>query len=123
MGLCQRKQEIKPPPVTRAAIRKYQQDQNLTITGTLDESTLSHLNVGAGQTMATALGDIGRGAKAAGHDIKGGHPVAAAKAMGKGVGRDGKAVGEGAKSGVVGTKDKVRGDQTKSDESAPTPPR
>ena len=110
-------------PVTRAAIRKYQQDQNLTITGKLDESTLSQLTVGAGQTMATAPGDIGRGAKAAGHDIKEGHPVAAAKAMGKGVGRAGKAVGEGAKSGVVGTKDKVTGDKKKSDESAPTPPK
>jgi peptidoglycan hydrolase-like protein with peptidoglycan-binding domain len=109
-------------PKTRAAIRKYQQDQNLTVTGKLDESTLSHLNVGAGKTMATAPGDIGRGAKAAGHDIKEGHPIAAGKAMGKGIGRAGKAVGEGTKSGVVGTKENVTGEQKKSDESAPTPP-
>jgi peptidoglycan hydrolase-like protein with peptidoglycan-binding domain len=109
-------------PQTRAAIRKYQQDQNLTVTGKLDENTLSHLNVGAGKTMATAPGDIGRGAKAAGHDIKEGHPIAAGKAMGKGIGRAAKAVGEGTKSGVVGTKEKVTGRQKKSDQSAPTPP-
>jgi peptidoglycan hydrolase-like protein with peptidoglycan-binding domain len=107
-------------PVTRAAINKYQQDKGLKVTGTLDESTLSHLDVAGGKTMATAPGDIGRGAKAAGHDIKEGHPIAATKAMGKGVGRAGKAVGEGTKSGVVGTKHKVV--DKKSDKSSPPPP-
>jgi hypothetical protein len=71
--------------------------------------------------MAKAPGDIGRGAKAAGNDIKKGHPIAATKAMGKGFGRAGKAVGEGTKSGVIGTKHKVAG--KKSDESTPPPPR
>lgn len=94
---------------TRAAIRKYQQDKSLTVNGQLDESTLSHLNVGGGKTIATAPSDIGRGAKAAGHDIKEGHPVAAAKAFGKGFGHAGKAVAEGTKSGVVGSKDKIAG--------------
>ena len=55
---------------TRSAIRKFQKDKSLTVNGQLDESTLSHLNVGGGKTMATAPSDIGHGAKAAGHDIK-----------------------------------------------------
>ena len=106
-------------PVTREAIRKYQQDKGLKESGTLDESTLTHLNVGGGKIMATAPGDIGRGAKAAGHNIKEGHPVAAGKAFGKGVGRAGKAVGEGTKSGVTGAEQKTVG--KKSDESTPPP--
>ena len=109
-------------PKTRAAIQKYQQDNNLTVSGKLDESTLTHLNVAGGKTMANAPSDIGRGAKAAGHDIKGGHPVAAAKAMGKGFGHAGKAVAEGTKSGVMGSKDKISGNKSKSDE-ATQPPR
>jgi peptidoglycan hydrolase-like protein with peptidoglycan-binding domain len=108
-------------PVTRGAIRKYQQDKGLDETGTLDESTLTHLNVGGGKVMATAPGDVGRGAKAAGHDIKEGHPVAAGKAFGKGVGRAGKAVGEGTKSSVSGAEQKAVG--KKSDESTPPPPK
>src|SRR5439155_14777418 len=107
-------------PVTRAAIRKYQGHEGLKITATLDESTLSHLGVGGGKVMATAPGDIGRGAKAAAHDIKEGHPIAAGKAMGKGIGRAGKAVGEGTESGVKGAKHKVAG--KKSDESTPPSP-
>jgi peptidoglycan hydrolase-like protein with peptidoglycan-binding domain len=107
-------------PKTRAAIRKYQQDKNLKVTGKLDESTLSHLNVGAGHTMATAPSSIGRGAKAAGHDFKEGHPLAAIKAVGKGFGHAGKAVGEGTKAGVVGTTDKIAGDKSKpADEKQP----
>lgn len=109
-------------PVTRGAIRKYQEDKGLKVTGALDESTLSHLNIGGGKVMATAPGDIGRGAKAAGHDIKEGHPVAAGKAMGKGVGRAGKAVGEGTKSGVSEAGHKVAGEK-KPDENTPPPPK
>jgi peptidoglycan hydrolase-like protein with peptidoglycan-binding domain len=107
-------------PMTRGAITKYQQDKGLKVTGTLDESTLSHLNVGGGKVMATAPGDIGRGAKAAGHDIKEGHPIEAGKAFGKGVGRAGKAVGEGTKSGVSEAGHKVT--DKKSDETTPPPP-
>ncbi len=95
-------------PQTRSAIRKYQQDQGMKANGTLDERTLSKLNVGGNQTMATAPGDLKSGAKAAGHDIKGKHPVAAAKDMGKGIGEAGKAVGEGTKSDVVSAKDKTK---------------
>ena len=95
-------------PQTRAAISKYQQDQGLKPNGTLDETTLSKLNVGGNQTMATAPGDLKSGAKAAGHDIKEKHPVAAAKDMGKGIGEAGKAVGEGTKSDIVSAKDKTK---------------
>ena len=109
-------------PRSRAAVRKYQQDNNLTVTGKLDESTLTHLNVAGGKTMANAPSDIGRGAKAAGHDVKEGHPVAAAKAFGKGFGHAGKAVAEGTKSGVMGSKDKISGNKSKS-ENANQPPR
>ena len=105
---------------TRAAVRKYQQDEKLKVTGKLDENTLSHLNVGAGQTFGAAPGELGRGGKAAGHNIKEGHPVAAAKSIGKGVGRFGKKVGEGTKSGVVGTTQKVAGDH-KDSTSSTTP--
>jgi peptidoglycan hydrolase-like protein with peptidoglycan-binding domain len=107
-------------PVTAGAVRRYQQDKGLKETGTLDESTLSHLDVGGGQVMTTAPGDIGRGAKAAGHDIKEGHPIAAGKALGKGVGRAGKAVGEGTKSGVSEGTHKVTGQ--KPEESTSPPP-
>jgi len=108
-------------PVTREAIGKYQQDKGLKVTGTLDESTLSHLNVGAGKVMATAPADIGHGAKAAGHNVKEGHPIAEGEALGKGVGRAGKAVGEGTKSAVVGTEQKAVG--KKPDETTPPPPK
>ncbi|HWC18590.1 MAG TPA: peptidoglycan-binding domain-containing protein [Terriglobales bacterium] len=106
---------------TRSAIRKYQQDKNLPVSGKLDESTLSHLNVAGGKTMANAPSDIGRGAKAAGHDIKEGHPLAAAKAFGKGFGHAGKAVAEGTKSGTMGTKDKITGNKGKSGEEKQPP--
>lgn len=105
--------------VTRRALRKYQKDENLTVTGRLDEPTMTHLNVGAGKTMSSAPSDLGRGAKAAGHDIASGHPVAAAKAIGTGVGRAGKKVGEGTKSAVAGTKDKIQ----HKDESSTSPPK
>jgi peptidoglycan hydrolase-like protein with peptidoglycan-binding domain len=107
-------------PVTRRAVRKYQRDQRLSVTGKLDESTLSHLNVGGNETMATAPKDLKNGAKAAGHNIKKGHSVAAAKAIGKGIGRAGKAVGEGTKSDVVKGADKVE-KKTSDDDAATTP--
>jgi len=108
-------------PATRAAIRKYQTDKNLKVTGQLDESTLSHLDVGAGKTMAAAPSALGSGAKAAGHNMKEGHPLAAAKAFGKGIGHASKSVAEGTKSGVMGTKDKIAGNKNKSEESKQPP--
>ena len=108
-------------PSTRRAIRAFQAHEKLTPTGRLDENTLSHLNIGGTDTFGAAPSDIGRGGKAAGHDIAGGHPVAATKAMGKGIGHFGKKVGEGTKSLAVTSKDKVSGDQGSS--KAPDAPR
>ena len=107
-------------PVTQRAVRKYQRDQSLSATGKLDESTLSHLNVGGNETMARAPEDLKNGAKAAGHNIKKGHPIAAAKAIGKGIGRAGKAAGEGTKSDVVKGANKVE-KKTSNDDAATTP--
>jgi len=108
-------------PSTRSAIRAFQAKEGLTVTGRLDENTLSHLNVGGTDTFGAAPSDIGRGGKAAGHDIAGGHPIAATKAMGKGIGHFGKKVGEGTKSLAVTSKDKVSGNEGSS--KAPDAPR
>jgi peptidoglycan hydrolase-like protein with peptidoglycan-binding domain len=86
---------------TRRAIGAFQTKEKLNVTGKLDENTLSHLNVGGTDTFGAAPSDIGRGGKAAGHDIAGGHPIAASEAMGKGIGHFGKKVGEGTKSLAV----------------------
>jgi peptidoglycan hydrolase-like protein with peptidoglycan-binding domain len=96
---------------TRRAIRAFQAKEKLNVTGRLDENTLSHLNIGGTDTFGAAPSDIGRGGKAAGHDIAGGHPIAATQAMGKGIGHFGKKVGEGTKSLAVTSKDKVTGNQ------------
>jgi peptidoglycan hydrolase-like protein with peptidoglycan-binding domain len=106
---------------TRRAIRAFQAHEKLTTTGRLDENTLSHLNVGGTDTFGAAPSDIGRGGKAAGHDIAGGHPIAATKAMGKGIGHFGKKVGEGTKSLAMTSKDKVTGNQGSN--KAPDAPR
>lgn len=108
-------------PTTQRAIRKYQSDKSITVTGKLDESTLSHLNVGAANTMATAPSALGNGAKAAGHDLKERHPIAAAKALGKGIGHASKSVAEGTKSGVAGTTGKIANKSKPSPEGKPVP--
>lgn len=92
---------------TRAAVRKFQANQNLTTTGDLDAATLAKLNVGSVQVLSTAPADVGRGGKAFGHDVKQGHPVAASKALGQGTATAGKNVGRGVKSAVVGGVDKL----------------
>lgn len=94
-------------PQTRAAIEKFQADQNLSQTGKLDQKTLAALNVGGVQELKAAPGDLGRGGKAIGHNTVGGHPVAAAKAA-KNAGKNfGKKVGQGTESTAVKAKDKV----------------
>src|SRR4051812_12743477 len=108
-------------PSTRRAIRAFQAHEKLNVSGRLDENTLSHLNVGGTDTFGAAPSDIGRGSKAAGHDIAGGHPIAATQAMGKGIGHFGKKVGEGTKSLAVSSKDKVTGNQGSS--KSPDAPR
>ena len=51
-----------------------------------------------GNKTKEAPGDIGRGGKAAGHNVKNGHPVEAGKSIGEGTGRAGKDVGQGSAS-------------------------
>lgn len=85
-------------PATMAALRKFQTQQQIPVTGKLDEKTLAKLDVDWTGMMAAAPGDVGRGAKAAGHDVKGEHPVEASKAMGSGFANAGKKVGHGSKA-------------------------
>lgn len=94
-------------PRTRAALSKFQADQTLDPTGKLDVNTMEKLNIGSKETLSAAPSDVGRGGKAFGHNIKGGHPVEAGKSMGEGVGTSAKKVGKGVKSAVVGGVDKV----------------
>jgi Putative peptidoglycan binding domain len=115
-------------PKTRAATEKFQSDQGLTKSGKLDADTLAKLNVGGPETLSAAPGDVGRGGKAFGHNIKEGHPVEAGKALGEGTASGAKKVGKGteslAKEGVekvggglssVGSKidNKAKGDTNK----------
>ncbi len=85
-------------PRTRAATKKFQADQGLAQTGQLDVNTLEKLNVGGVQTLSAAPADVGRGGKAFGHDIKQGHPVAAAKGLGTGTKTSAKKVAKGSES-------------------------
>jgi peptidoglycan hydrolase-like protein with peptidoglycan-binding domain len=100
-------------PETRAAVEKFQADQGLTQNGRLDAATLAKLDVGGTQIVGSAPADLGRGGKAAGHDFKEGHPIDAAKAMGKGSESFGKKVAEGTKSLAVGGVRKVGKDMSK----------
>jgi hypothetical protein len=62
---------------------------------------------GGSKKVAAAPSDLGRGGKAIGHNMKGGHPVAAGQAGVEGGKEFGKKVGSGTKSAAVGVKDKV----------------
>jgi peptidoglycan hydrolase-like protein with peptidoglycan-binding domain len=108
---------------TRTAIRQFQSHEKLKLTGELDEPTLTKLNVGGTNMMTSAPADMGRGAVAAGHNVKEGHPIAAGKAMGKGAGRFGKKVGQGTKALVVGTKDKLVGKKPKEEHKDSSEPK
>lgn len=94
-------------PRTRAAVSKFQADQGIKQTGQLDADTLAKLNVGGTNIVSSAPADLGRGAKAAGHDIKEGHPVDAGKAMAEGSKSFGKKVAKGTKSLAVRGVEKV----------------
>lgn len=108
---------------TRSAVRTFQKDEKLKVTAKLDENTLSHLNVAGLDTLGAAPADVGRGAKAAGHNIAAGRPIAGAKAMGKGIGRSAKKIGKGTKSVVVSGKDKLSGSDSNSQQSATEAPK
>ena len=83
-------------PQTRAAIRQYQKDQNLPVTGRLDSETEGKLGVepkSVGGEFGQAGKDVGHGSEKAAHEMKEGKPLASGKEFGKGVGRFGKSVG------------------------------
>jgi peptidoglycan hydrolase-like protein with peptidoglycan-binding domain len=115
-------------PLTRAAVRNYQQKENIDADGRLGPKTLDSLGVkrGSASTEFGAAGeklknsyangakDVGHGTKEAGSDLKHGDVVEGAKDFGKGVGQGvGKmAVGTGraAKNAAKGSKKAVTGD-------------
>jgi len=89
-------------PQTRAAIRQYQQSENLPVTGHLDGATAGKLGVGpesAGGEFKGAGRDVGAGGQGFGHEMKQGKPVAAGKDLGEGIGQGGKDVGKGVGKG------------------------
>lgn len=112
-------------PMTRKAVRSYQQQQNLTADGRLGPETLSSLGVKeatpktnfnkAGTQMknsyATGGKDVGQGGKEFGSEMKHGDVVGAGKDLGKGVGHGAAKMGEGtghaAKSAAKGVKNAV----------------
>jgi hypothetical protein len=112
-------------PMTRKAVRSYQEQQNLTADGRLGPQTLSSLGVKeatpktsfskAGTQMknsyATGGKDVGQGGKEFGSEIKHGDVVEAGKDLGKGVGHGAEKMGEGtghaAKSAAKGVKNAV----------------
>ena len=96
-------------PLTRAAVRKYQTQQNLTADGHLGPKTLDTLGVknsGPGTEFKTSGEqtkrsyskggkDVAQGSKELGHDVKHGDVVDGGKDFGKGVGHGAAAVGVG----------------------------
>ena len=91
-------------PRTRQAIGEYQKSENLPVTRQLDVETAGKLGVGPesiGGKFKGAGHEVKAGGKEAGHDIHDGKPVAAAKELGKGIGRAGKDVGQGVKKAVT----------------------
>lgn len=92
---------------TRTALKKFQADQRLPQSGQLDQKTMAALKIGGVNAVASAPRDLGRGGKAIGHNVKGGHPVEAAKAGEEGGKNFGKKVGQGSRSLAVKAKDKV----------------
>jgi peptidoglycan hydrolase-like protein with peptidoglycan-binding domain len=115
-------------PRTRAAVRSYQEKQNITADGRLGPKTLDSLGVkhASAGTEFSAAGenvkhsyteggkDIGHGAKDMGSDVKHGNVVDGAKELGKGVGQGAKEIGVGTahavKNAAKGTKTAVTGD-------------
>ena len=108
-------------PQTRAAIRQYQKDENLPVTGRLDARTAGKLGVepkSVGGEFKQAGKDVGHGSEKAAHEMKEGKPVASGKEFGEGVGRFGKSVGRAVKKAVSpnsGSGDRQKKDQPESE--------
>ena len=118
-------------PLTHAATRKYQQQQNIAADGRLGPKTLDTLGVkksGAatefkvsGEQTKTSYSkgakDVGQGGKEFGSDIKHGNVVDGSKDLGKGVGHGAASMGVGtahaAKSAAKGVKNAVFSDKHK----------
>jgi len=116
-------------PRTRAAVREYQKQQNLTADGKLGPQTLDSLGVKHGtagtemheagtnikQSYKSGGKEIGEGSKGLGHDVKHGDVVGGAKEFGKGVGEGAKDIGVGtghaAKNAAKGVKTAVTGEK------------
>jgi peptidoglycan hydrolase-like protein with peptidoglycan-binding domain len=112
-------------PKTHAAIRSYQEKNNLSADGRLGAQTLGSLgveNAAPGTKMKMAGTNvkesyssggkqIGEGSKALGSDVKHGEVVDGAKAFGKGVGHGaakmGVGTGHAAKNAATAVKDKA----------------
>ncbi|HZS54861.1 MAG TPA: peptidoglycan-binding domain-containing protein [Bryobacteraceae bacterium] len=115
-------------PRTRAALREFQNKQNLKEDGRLGPQTRDALGLRpgsagtdmkeAGTNLKTGYGqggkDIGHGSKDMAHDVAGGHPIDGAKDIGKGVGHGaekmGVATGHATKNAAKGVKNAVTGD-------------
>jgi len=115
-------------PRTQAALRQFQDKQNLKEDGKLGPQTRDALGLKpgsagtdmkeAGTNLKTGYGeggkDIGHGSKDMAHDVVNGHPIDGAKDIGKGVGHGvekmGVATGHAAKNSAKGVKNAVTGD-------------
>jgi hypothetical protein len=96
-------------PLTRAAVSKYQKQQNISADGRLGPKTLDTLGVkhsgattefktsGEQTTKSYSKGgkDIGQGGKGFGENVAHGHVVDGSKDLGKGVGKGAAAIGVG----------------------------
>ncbi len=88
---------------TRAAIRQYQNSEDMPATGHLDGKTADKLGVGperVGGEFKAGGEAVGTGGKGVGHEMKEGKPIAAGKDLGEGLGKGGKDVGKGVKNAV-----------------------
>lgn len=120
-------------PMTHAAVRKFQQQQNITPDGRIGPRTMDALGVKdakpttefktAGEQTKRSYSKGGKevadGSKDLGHDVKHGDVVDGGKDFGKGVGKGAASMGVGtahaAKSVAKGVKNAVTGDNKEKD--------
>lgn len=97
---------------TRAGVRKFQESENLPVTGRLDSETAGRLGVGPdsiGGKFTGAGRDVAEGSRELGHEVKQGKPIAAGKEFGKGIGSAAEKIGDGVLDAV--SPDSDRGDR------------
>ena len=106
-------------PLTRAAIRKFQESEKLPVTGRLDAETAGKLGVGPESIAGNFAGaghEVAEGSKELGHEVTQGKPVAAGKEFGKGVGRGAQKVGEGVAQAVSPDSDREAREEQQKEE-------